>query len=247
MNMTRIMIASSRSVPAETVFSPSIPTLYHKNQHRFGNMSGNDEMDRIFRCKSNVASRSASREIDAATALLAVENHGKQEVVLSGTAVQSDSNSSEQLLLSDSSSSSSFLENLENENDSVSFPAKLDLANLRLLNSYGGGPTSSTVPADQTTPPTQELSEQLLELKLLYLAARLRKFKGRIIVHTGAGISTAANIPDFRGRDGVWTRRDAGLAAPKCEAMEKCRATKCHWVLRKLFEAGGGLGVGNRS
>jgi NAD-dependent SIR2 family protein deacetylase len=36
-----------------------------------------------------------------------------------------------------------------------------------------------------------------------------------LVVFTGAGISTESGLKDFRGPDGLWTRRDKGLATPR--------------------------------
>ncbi len=36
-----------------------------------------------------------------------------------------------------------------------------------------------------------------------------------IVVFTGAGLSTDSGLRDFRGPDGLWTRRDKGLATPE--------------------------------
>ena len=36
-----------------------------------------------------------------------------------------------------------------------------------------------------------------------------------IVVFTGAGISTESGLRDFRGPDGLWTRRDKGLSTPR--------------------------------
>jgi NAD-dependent SIR2 family protein deacetylase len=45
--------------------------------------------------------------------------------------------------------------------------------------------------------------------------ARLLKESRYTVVFTGAGISTESGIRDFRGPDGLWTRRDKGLTTPQ--------------------------------
>eukprot|EP00300_Choanocystis_sp_HF-7_P031386 c40699_g1_i1.p1 GENE.c40699_g1_i1~~c40699_g1_i1.p1 ORF type:complete len:334 (-),score=64.47 c40699_g1_i1:36-980(-) len=59
----------------------------------------------------------------------------------------------------------------------------------------------------------------------------------RFIVFTGAGISTAAKIPDFRGPDGVWTRKAQGRSGPKGIRMEQAIPTYSHMALVTLQDA----------
>ena len=65
--------------------------------------------------------------------------------------------------------------------------------------------------------PEVEEDERVVEVKATVLANLLSNARGRCVAHTGAGISRDAGIPDFRGPNGVWTRRASGLPAPACE------------------------------
>ncbi|MBP17789.1 MAG: NAD-dependent deacetylase [Gammaproteobacteria bacterium] len=64
----------------------------------------------------------------------------------------------------------------------------------------------------------QTLSERIEVL------AGLMSESNRIVLFTGAGISTDSGLPDFRGPDGVWTRRDKGLP-PKDEDRDWSQAS----------------------
>ena len=56
--------------------------------------------------------------------------------------------------------------------------------------------------------------QQRLEQDIETIARWIIKCE-HIVAFTGAGISTDSGIPDFRGPKGAWTRRDAGLSAPR--------------------------------
>ena len=62
-----------------------------------------------------------------------------------------------------------------------------------------------------------------------------------MIVYTGAGISTAADIPDYRGPNGLWTLSEKGEACVnplKPLNLTKAIPTSTHMALVKLHEAG---------
>jgi NAD-dependent SIR2 family protein deacetylase len=59
----------------------------------------------------------------------------------------------------------------------------------------------------------------------------------KVVAFTGAGISTESGLPDFRGPDGVWTRRDKGLPPPKTEKpWHMVEPNPAHMALVELQE-----------
>eukprot|EP01122_Echinamoeba_exundans_P016842 TRINITY_DN8666_c0_g1_i1.p1 TRINITY_DN8666_c0_g1~~TRINITY_DN8666_c0_g1_i1.p1 ORF type:complete len:396 (+),score=59.93 TRINITY_DN8666_c0_g1_i1:95-1282(+) len=60
-----------------------------------------------------------------------------------------------------------------------------------------------------------------------------------VVFFTGAGISTSAGIPDFRGPDGVWTLQAQGRRREK-KSVDTLRAipTPTHMAIKKLLEVG---------
>uniref|UniRef100_A0A673AGG0 NAD-dependent protein deacylase sirtuin-6 n=1 Tax=Sphaeramia orbicularis TaxID=375764 RepID=A0A673AGG0_9TELE len=68
--------------------------------------------------------------------------------------------------------------------------------------------------------------------------AQLIKDSEYLVVHTGAGISTAAGIPDFRGPKGVWTLEEKGETPHFDTTFEDARPSLTHLALLGLQRAG---------
>lgn len=81
-------------------------------------------------------------------------------------------------------------------------------------------------------------SEQLLNHQIETIAQWIIE-SNHVVGFTGAGISTDSGIPDFRGPEGVWTRRDAGLPPPKWRVSPgQIKPNKSHLALVELQELG---------
>ncbi len=59
------------------------------------------------------------------------------------------------------------------------------------------------------------------------------------VVFTGAGISTESGLPDFRGPDGLWTRRDKGLPPkPMNRPWDSVEPNSSHFAIVELQKIG---------
>jgi len=59
------------------------------------------------------------------------------------------------------------------------------------------------------------------------------------VIFTGAGISTDSGLPDFRGPDGLWTRRDKGLPEkPATMRYREAMPNNGHYAVAELQKIG---------
>ena len=70
--------------------------------------------------------------------------------------------------------------------------------------------------------------------KRIDLAAKWISKSQNLVVFTGAGVSTDSGLPDYRGPDGVWTRRDKGLPPPKSPPWDQVKPNQGHFLILEL-------------
>ncbi|XP_037824968.1 NAD-dependent protein deacetylase Sirt6 [Lucilia sericata] len=80
-------------------------------------------------------------------------------------------------------------------------------------------------------------AEAEVEEKVAKLVELLQSAK-HVVVHTGAGISTTAGIPDFRGPKGVWTLEEKGEKPNLNISFNDAVPTITHMALRSLIAKG---------
>ncbi|KAL6079563.1 NAD-dependent protein deacetylase sirtuin-7 [Balamuthia mandrillaris] len=92
----------------------------------------------------------------------------------------------------------------------------------------------------------QEWEEEMenVRKKARGVAAAILEAK-HVVIYTGAGVSTSANIPDFRGPQGVWTLQAKGqlsslmfAAAKKDDGIKGAQPTYTHYAITELARRG---------
>jgi len=85
----------------------------------------------------------------------------------------------------------------------------------------------------------EETLEDISDLqKRMQILAQWMFEAKHLVVFTGAGISTESGLPDFRGPDGLWTRRDKGLPPQKPVDWSKVEPNENHFAIVELQNMG---------
>ncbi|KAL9644687.1 hypothetical protein ABK040_012341 [Willaertia magna] len=83
---------------------------------------------------------------------------------------------------------------------------------------------------------TEYEEDQLtVSTKVKELAKLIEEAK-HVVIYTGAGISTSAGIPDFRGPKGVWTLKEKGLKPERQKHNYIKLPTLCHMAISQLYK-----------
>ncbi|EFC45242.1 silent information regulator family protein [Naegleria gruberi] len=80
-----------------------------------------------------------------------------------------------------------------------------------------------------------EESETSIKRKVKKLANYLKEAK-HVVIYTGAGISTSAQLSDYRGPKGVWTAMEYGVEEYEGVEIEQAVPTYCHYAITHLVK-----------
>jgi len=102
------------------------------------------------------------------------------------------------------------------------------------------GKTTSFIISNTGNLTEEELTEYFdtpeeLSVKVKQLAEIMRG-SAHMVVYTGAGVSTSAKIPDYRGPQGVWTLQEKGMQPQFDVTIEQALPTISHMALVELLE-----------
>ncbi len=68
--------------------------------------------------------------------------------------------------------------------------------------------------------------------------AEMIKNSTYLVVFTGAGISTESGLSDYRGKDGIWTRKDKGLPPKYGKHFDEVKPNEAHYAIKELQDMG---------